>query len=55
MTKHCVPKRGIELNQSNAIYRELGRSWLALGELEQSDSALEESVRLEASDDVAQK
>ncbi|WP_261886622.1 tetratricopeptide repeat protein [Vibrio pomeroyi] len=47
-------QRGIELNQSSAIYRELGRSWLALGELEQATSALEESVRLEASDDVAQ-
>lgn len=47
-------QRGIELNQSSAIYRELGRSWLALGETEQATSALEESVRLEASDDVAQ-
>ncbi|KZX68263.1 hypothetical protein A3712_13810 [Vibrio sp. HI00D65] len=47
-------KRAIELNQSSAIYREIGRSWLALGELEQATSALEESVRLEASDDVAQ-
>lgn len=47
-------QRGIELNQSSAIYRELGRSWLALGEIEQATSALEESVRLEASDDVAQ-
>ena len=47
-------KRGIDLNQSSAIYRELGRSWLALGELEQATSALEESVLLEASDDVAQ-
>lgn len=47
-------QRGIELNQSSAIYRELGRAWLALGEIEQATSALEESVRLEASDDVAQ-
>ncbi|MFS1492799.1 tetratricopeptide repeat protein [Vibrio lentus] len=47
-------KRGIDFNQSSAIYRELGRSWLALGELEQATSALEESVLLEASDDVAQ-
>ncbi|WP_373952196.1 tetratricopeptide repeat protein [Vibrio pomeroyi] len=47
-------QRGIELNQSSAIYRELGRSWLALGEIEQATSVLEESVRLEASDDVAQ-
>lgn len=46
-------KRGIELNQSSAIYRELGRAWLALGELKQATTALEESVRLVATDDVA--
>lgn len=47
-------KRGIALNQSSAIYRELGRAWLAIGELDQATSTLEKSVNLDASDDVAQ-